>query len=139
MTVEPCAFTEDAEFVWPQVGPIRWGEALIVDAQLHRDRLPSKKEGKNSKCFAERRLRILSPEISPSVVPKLYRNASHPTIHSTRAAELLDLSPRRVKRPSGDATRQSRAAQPPFNRRCGCRIVAAVKNRLHFCKPCIST
>src|SRR6266481_7176804 len=21
MTVEPCAFTKDAEFVWPQVGP----------------------------------------------------------------------------------------------------------------------
>jgi hypothetical protein len=33
----------------------------------------SNKEGKNSKCFAERPLRILSPEISASVVPKLYR------------------------------------------------------------------
>ena len=41
-------------------------------AQLDR-RLPSNKEGKNSKCFAERRLQALSPEISPPIVPKLYR------------------------------------------------------------------
>jgi hypothetical protein len=38
--------------------------------------IPSKKEGKTSKCFAERRLRILSPEILLSVIPKLYRNPS---------------------------------------------------------------
>jgi hypothetical protein len=36
-------------------------------------RLPSNKEGKNPKCFAERRLQVLSPEISLLVVPKLYR------------------------------------------------------------------
>jgi hypothetical protein len=33
------------------------------------ERLTSNKEGKNSKCFAERRLQALSPEISPPVVP----------------------------------------------------------------------
>lgn len=35
--------------------------------------LPSNKEGKSYKAFAERRLQVLSPEISPSVIPKLYR------------------------------------------------------------------
>jgi hypothetical protein len=44
-----------------------------AEIRMATERLPSNKEGKNSKCFAERRLRTLSPEISPSVVPKLYR------------------------------------------------------------------
>jgi hypothetical protein len=37
------------------------------------ERPPSNKAGENSKCFAERRLQVLSPEISPPVVTKLYR------------------------------------------------------------------
>jgi hypothetical protein len=47
------------------------GTTLLVEAAIAEwiDRLPSDKEGKTSKCFVERRLRFLSPEISFSVVP----------------------------------------------------------------------
>jgi hypothetical protein len=44
-----------------------------AEIRMATERLPSNKEGKNPKCFAERRSWVLSPEISPSVVPKLYR------------------------------------------------------------------
>jgi hypothetical protein len=44
-----------------------------AEIRIATERLPSNKEGTNPKCFAGRRLRILSPEISPLVVPKLYR------------------------------------------------------------------
>jgi hypothetical protein len=44
---------------------------MLLQADL--ERLPSNKESKSYKAFAERRLRTLSPEISPSVVPTLYR------------------------------------------------------------------
>ena len=52
-------------------------------------RLPSNKEGKSYKAFAEGRLRTLSPEISPSVVPTLYRtdprhNILHHAFHLDR-------------------------------------------------------
>jgi hypothetical protein len=42
----------------------------------------SNKEGKTPKCFAERRLQDFSPEISLSVVPKLYRGLF--SLHSIR-------------------------------------------------------
>jgi hypothetical protein len=67
--------------------PVRWRwEAGGVASSLYTDTpctqsneiafldLTSNKAGETSKCFAERRLRILSPEISPSVVPNLYRS-----------------------------------------------------------------
>src|ERR1700730_5109997 len=60
--------------------------------------LPSNKEGKNSKCFAERRLWILSPEISPLVVPKLYR-----TSFSLGSIRLTAESAKNLSAPSGVA------------------------------------
>jgi hypothetical protein len=44
-------------------------------------RLSSNKTGGNSKCFAERRLQVLSPEISLLLVPKLYRPVFLPAIN----------------------------------------------------------
>jgi hypothetical protein len=46
----------------------------LMAATREFEDLASNKEGKNSKCFAERRLQALSPEISPSVIPNLYRS-----------------------------------------------------------------
>jgi len=43
MTAEPCAFTEDAELFGRNLAPTSWVEALVPEAQLHRDRLPSKR------------------------------------------------------------------------------------------------
>ena len=73
------------EAIVPIFLPVSSIDLLLGLRQLRfgRDeRLPSKKRGGNLKCFVERHLRDLSPEISPSVVPKLYRprsNASAPS------------------------------------------------------------
>jgi hypothetical protein len=58
-----------------RLSPLRWtGEKAAKTGRSTRiERLPSNKEGKTSKCIAERRLQVLSSEISPSVVRKLYR------------------------------------------------------------------
>jgi hypothetical protein len=48
--------------------------------------LPSKKVGEAYKCFAERRLQVLSSEISSSVVPNMYRVAwTTPELESPHA------------------------------------------------------
>jgi hypothetical protein len=60
MTVERCAFTVDAAFVWPQVDPNFRGEALVPEAQLQRERLPSKWTQDQSKSLLRLRLRVPS-------------------------------------------------------------------------------
>jgi len=58
-----------------------------VSASSSRFFPASKEADKIHKCFAERRLRFFSPDLSPSVVPKLFQShrrfrGFHPTLHS---------------------------------------------------------
>ena len=86
-------------------------------------RLPSNKEGKSYNAFAERRLQASSPEISPSVVPKLYRN--YGILHRESACSLLEVlvSSKLGFVPSAKEIVQSSGAFPllprPWTCQCG--------------------
>jgi hypothetical protein len=73
-----------------RLSPLRWTAEKTAETGRRTgiERLPSNKEGRSYKAFAERRLQAPSPEISPSGVPTLYRTVDL-LINGTRICQMV--------------------------------------------------